>query len=279
MLGSQIRLVALDLDGTFLDSQHQVPPANIRAVETLRRHGVSIALVTGRRFRNVAQIVRQYGLGDLIIVHNGALIRSCGSGAVLYFQQLEHAVAVDIIQTAHEMGQSPFALVDPLETRVLFRAQPEESRPRLEYLARNHTDAIAVEDMPAALTSLSVIQLLFTSTIQPLQECKRVLLENFSHRAKILETSYPERDHLFLDLIHPECSKGKALNWLMRRENLSRSEVMAFGDNYNDLEMLQAAGHSFLMDNATEDLKRMGFRVAPRNDDAGVARIVAEYWK
>ncbi|MBI4456965.1 MAG: HAD family phosphatase, partial [Acidobacteria bacterium] len=123
------------------------------------------------------------------------------------------------------------------------------------------------------------IQLLFTDAILALQECKTHLMDQFGDRATILETTYPERDHVFVDVIHASCSKGKTLQWLMRREHLLPRQVMAFGDNHNDLEMLEIAGHSFLMDNAAEDLKRLGFRIAPRNDADGVARVIHEYWK
>ncbi|HEV8132159.1 MAG TPA: Cof-type HAD-IIB family hydrolase [Acidobacteriota bacterium] len=278
MRGSEIRLVALDLDGTFLDNQHQVSPANARAVEILRRNGVRIVLVTGRRFRNVARIAQQYGLGDLAIVHNGALIRSSDSGEVLYFKGLEPDVFRQLIDFSRKMKQFPFVHVDPRETRIFFQEKDQENPSRSEYIARNRADMVAVDDLMQALAGPPVIQMMFTHAIAPLERFKAMLKEQFSFQTAILETSYPDRDHIFVDVIHALCSKGKALAWLMERENLAPCQVMAFGDNHNDLEMLQVAGHSFLMDNATEDLKRHGFRIAPRNDADGVARIVDEYW-
>jgi hypothetical protein len=278
MLGRQIRLVALDLDGTFLDANHQVSPANARAVRVLKQHGVPTVLVTGRRFRNVARIAQQYGLGDLAIVHNGALIRSCIDGALLYFEEIESALCRDVIEAGRGCGQFPFLHVNPSETRIYFERRAEENRARGEYIARNSPDMVPVDNLCDALDESRLIQMMFTHSIAPLQACRQCLLENFSERATILETCYPERDHVFIDVIHANCSKGKALQWLMNRESLLPSQVMAFGDNHNDLEMLQVAGHSFLMDNAAGELKRYGFRIAPRNDDDGVAKIIGEYW-
>ncbi|HEY3130850.1 MAG TPA: Cof-type HAD-IIB family hydrolase [Acidobacteriota bacterium] len=278
MLGSQIRLVALDLDGTLLDSQHQVSPANARAVETLRRHGVKIVLVTGRRFRNVARIAQQYGLGDVAIVHNGALIRNCHHGEVLYFQGLDAALFRELVHFSRKMEQFPFVHVDPQQTRIFFQKDDSQNPARSEYVARNQADMIAVDDLIKALSGPPVIQMMFTHAIAPLEKFKRRLKEQFSSRAKILETSYPDRDYVFLDVIHANCSKGKALAWLLQIGNLLPSQVMAFGDNHNDLEMLQLAGHAFLMENATDELKSYGFTIAPANDADGVARIVEEYW-
>ncbi len=278
MLGSRIRLVALDLDGTLLNSQHQISPANARAMETLRRHGVRIVLVTGRRFRNVARIAQQYGLGDVAIVHNGALIRNCDHGEVLYFQGLDTPVFRDLVHFSRRMEQFPFVHVDPQQTRIFFQKDACPNAPRSEYVARNQADMIAVDDLMQALSGPPVIQMMFTHAIAPLEKFKNHLKEQFSSRATILETCYPDRDHVFLDAIHANCSKGKALAWLMRRENLLPSHVMAFGDNHNDLEMLQVAHHAFLMENAADELKRHGFRIAPANDADGVARIVEEYW-
>ena len=276
-LGSRIRLVALDLDGTLLNSRHEVSAATTRALQTLRRHGVSIALVTGRRFRNVARIVQEHGLGDITIVHNGAVIRR-QNGDLLFFEELDPSVCHDIIDASSRLDQFPLLLVDPLQTRVFFQAAAYRNNARSEYLTRNQNDAVEVQSLHDALTGAPVIQMLFTHAIAPLQECKRQLIEQFAKRATILETSYPDRDHVFVDVIHRNCSKGRALAWLMRRENLSPGEVMAFGDNHNDLEMLQIAGHAFLMDNADDDLKRLGFHIAPANDQDGVAQIVGEYW-
>ncbi|MBI4456301.1 MAG: HAD-IIB family hydrolase, partial [Acidobacteria bacterium] len=175
--------MALDLDGTFLDNHHQISAANAKAVEILRQHGVRIALVTGRRFRNVARIVRQYGLGDLMIVHNGALVRNCDTEELIYFQELERAVCRDIIGASRWLQQSPFVLVDPLQTRVFFESQACENQARSQYLARNAGDSFGVADLTEVLTAGPVIQLLFTDAILALQECKTHLMDQFGDRA------------------------------------------------------------------------------------------------
>jgi Cof subfamily protein (haloacid dehalogenase superfamily) len=277
-LGAQVRLVALDLDGTLLNSSHGISGATARAIQTLRNHSVRIALVTGRRFRNVARIAEEHGLGDVAIVHNGAVIRHSPRGDVLFFRELDSAVCREVVEASLELGHFPLVMTDPAETRVLYRSAPVPPPASAEYLSRNQPDALPVEDFLPAMLERPVVQVLFTDSMAPVEALKQRLRSQLGPRMNVLETSYPERDHAFLDVIHKDCSKGRALDWLMRRENLSASEVMAFGDNHNDLEMLQVAGHSFLMDNASEDLKRHGFRIAPANDDDGVARIIAQYW-
>jgi hypothetical protein len=94
------------------------------------------------------------------------------------------------------------------------------------------------------------------------------------------QTQYPKRNLSILDILPPGCSKGRALERLAIRRGLQREEIMAIGDNLNDLEMLKFAGHAVLMGNASEELlgigRERGWRTAPTNDEDGVAVVVED---
>src|SRR6266853_5167440 len=116
--------------------------------------------------------------------------------------------------------------------------------------------------------------------------CGRVALmkdvqERISHAAfldkiTVLRTQYDHRDLCILDILNRECSKGHALRrWAEHRE-VPREQIMAIGDNHNDLEMLEYAGVAVVMENASQELKQNGWRVTGSNEASGVAQAMAE---
>jgi hypothetical protein len=94
---------------------------------------------------------------------------------------------------------------------------------------------------------------------------------------KLLKTAYPAQDMTILDVLSPACSKAVALAKVIERYGLTSQEVMAIGDNHNDLDMLQYAGLGVVMGNADERLRASGFHVTSTNDENGVAQAIAEY--
>jgi hydroxymethylpyrimidine pyrophosphatase-like HAD family hydrolase len=102
--------------------------------------------------------------------------------------------------------------------------------------------------------------------------------ESGPHELTLHRTEYPARDLSILDILPAGCSKGAALLTLARARSIDPAEVLAIGDNWNDVSMLQAAGRAVLMDNAPEDLKTIardsGWRIAPSNRDDGVAATI-----
>ena len=107
-----------------------------------------------------------------------------------------------------------------------------------------------------------------------------IIKSSFSQEVELHRTEYPERDLCILDLLPPGISKGWALRRLSEERGILREQVMAIGDNYNDLEMLRWAGHPVLMGNAPPELQQIGLREGweqtARNDEDGVALVIEE---
>ncbi len=99
---------------------------------------------------------------------------------------------------------------------------------------------------------------------------------DFVSEITVLKTQYDARDLCIVDVLNRDCSKGHALRRWAEHRGYRREEVMAVGDNYNDLEMLEFAGISYIMGNASEDLKLNSFRVTLGNDQSGVAAALQE---
>jgi HAD superfamily hydrolase (TIGR01484 family) len=119
------------------------------------------------------------------------------------------------------------------------------------------------------------VQAMFCGSIQRMQEALATLsacgLEN---DITVLRTEYPLRDLSIVDILNQGCSKGHALQRWANYRGISREQVMAIGDNYNDIEMLAFAGHPVIMGNASEELRGRGWAVTLPNDQCGVAAAV-----
>jgi hydroxymethylpyrimidine pyrophosphatase-like HAD family hydrolase len=105
---------------------------------------------------------------------------------------------------------------------------------------------------------------------------KRLSQADFLDKITVMKTQYDHRDLCILDILNRECSKGHALKRWARERGLRREQVMAIGDNHNDLEMLEYAGVAVVMENASHELKQNGWRVTGSNAESGVAQAIEE---
>ena len=118
---------------------------------------------------------------------------------------------------------------------------------------------------------------MFCGPIARIQEALSCLeASGLRNQITVLRTEYPLRDLSIVDVLNRDCSKGHALERWARHRGLRRDQVMAIGDNYNDVEMLAFAGAPFIMGNACEDLKSRGWPVTLSNDQNGVAAAIEQ---
>jgi hydroxymethylpyrimidine pyrophosphatase-like HAD family hydrolase len=119
------------------------------------------------------------------------------------------------------------------------------------------------------------VQAMFCGTMDRMIEVRRGIEAcGLDGEITVLRTEYPERDLSMIDVLHGGCSKGEALERWARNRGFRREEVMAIGDNYNDIEMLEFAGYPVIMGNACEELLGRGWKVTRGNHACGVAGAV-----
>jgi len=121
------------------------------------------------------------------------------------------------------------------------------------------------------------VQAMFCGTITRMHQALATLAAcGLENEITVLRTEYPLRDLSIVDILNQGCSKGHAVKRWAKYRGIPREEVMAIGDNYNDIEMLAFAGHPFIMGNAADDLRRPGWHVTLPNDQCGVAAAVEQ---
>lgn len=279
-----IRLLALDIDGTILDSNGQVPEANRRAIQQAIDAGVEVVLATGRRYEFALPIVHMLPGPLTLILSNGAIVKT-REGDTLMRHLLPREVARDVLRRFTQHRASASVVFDrPREGQVVFEAIDWEHPRHQRFFASNRPFLSEVAPLEDCLTE-DPIQVMFSGGCVEMREVFDGL-RSFRLQAEekaedeaeapygVALTEYEHRDFSLVDVVKVGCNKGAALRDWAERRGIPRERVMAMGDNLNDLEMLEFAGTPVLMGNALAELKARGWDVTGTNDEAGVARAI-----
>ena len=281
-----IRLLALDLDGTLLNPRGLLTERNRKAIEAAREQGVRVAVVTGRRFRDARPIALELGLNVPLISHNGALTKHARTLETVAVFPLPRAAAHRALRVGREAAVGALVSDDHEGPGILLYDPLSRSNPALSaYVAwarRIHGDAGA--DAVREISSLEdyldhdPVHLSFSGKCEQMSELNTVLLRELGATAKVFSTMYPKLDFTLLDVLHPEASKGVGVAAAAAELGISQDEVMAIGDNFNDLEMLRYAGTGVVMGNADASLREIdGLHTTTANDEDGVAGAIERF--
>jgi hydroxymethylpyrimidine pyrophosphatase-like HAD family hydrolase len=278
-----IRLIALDLDGTVLDSHGQIPDANRAAIGRAIEAGVEVAIATGRRYEFARPIFERLPAPLTLILSNGAIVKG-HDGRTLMRRLLPRAAAHAVLTGAPEHRSSAALIFDrPGEGQVIFESIAWEDDRHRRFYEANRPFVGEHSPLEGALTE-DPVQVMFTgrcaamrSLFEGLRDGAPVHAARSSGGYSVALTEYERRDFSLVDVVQAGCSKGAALADWAARLGLSPVEVMAIGDNLNDLEMLEFAGTPVVMGNAVEPLRTRGWAATASNDEAGVAQAIETF--
>lgn len=281
-----IRLIALDLDGTLLNSRGELTKRNRVALAQARVRGVAVALVTGRRFRDARPLALELGLDVPLIAHNGALTKHARSletvSAVL--MPVEAARAVVRVGRAH--GADALVSDDHVGEGTLVYDHVSPGNTALaKYIAWSRhvvgdEAAASIKQVPSLEEYLNhdPLHVAFSGGCAAMELLAEEMRREMEERVRLLLTLYPKMDFALLDVLHPDASKGAGLSAVAAEQGITAGEVMAVGDNFNDLEMLEYAGTGVLMGNAEPSLRERGsFHLTATNDEDGVAEAIEKF--
>ena len=269
-----VKLIALDIDGTLLDSRWTLPEANRAAIAEATRRGIEVALVTGRRYDFAMPIATQLGSPLTMIVSNGALIRTQDGRTHLRYL-LPCVTAVRVLEITRPWRESTAVIFDRFgQNQVILEVFATDDPIRSAYYARNKEFLGLAVPLESCLTE-DPLQVMLSGKVEPMREAEAVLRgAQATEGFKVAATVYESRDFSMIDVLHPHCSKGAALAEWAALRGLTREEVMAIGDNHNDLEMLSFAGVPVVMGNCVPELKSFGWHETASNDHNGVAAAI-----
>ncbi len=274
-LAPAIKLLAIDIDGTLLNPQKQITPRTREAINLAHEAGIIVTLATARRYRNTAAIATELAIEIPLVLCDGALAMHHPDANILYTQLLDSYVAQQAVELMVQYGIQPVIQLmnGPIEetwtgysefdnewvTRYL-SLYPEHT------LRLNYANCCIGRPKPlrvVAFASEEVITAL-TSQIAALP-----CAWNYTQLG-----SYGVAE---LTVMTPGCSKASGVALLAQHLGIAMEEVMAIGDGYNDLDMLQAVGWSVAMGQAPESIKAVANAITTSNAEDGVALAIERY--
>lgn len=269
-----VRLLATDIDGTLLNPQFDISDGDLAALRRAHAAGIEIVLVTGRRHTFALPIAKQLGFDLWLISSNGAVTRSL-RGETFHCDIMPAEICGRLCAAMHEFrGNTVLTFDKETKGAIVLERMDELGASIRRWLEKNMEYIEFVVPIEKALVT-DPVQAMFCGTMVRMNEALRALEQaGMEGLVTVLRTEYPARDLSMIDVLNAGCSKGHALERWAAYRGYHREEVMAVGDNHNDVEMLEFAGHPVIMGNACEELRTRGWRVTRGNHECGVAAAV-----
>ena len=263
---SDIRLVAVDLDGTLLNDSKQVTEQPAAALACLPERGVKLVIASARPPRAVRHIYQELKLDTLQINYNGALIWDEPNQQALFHRPLPGKLARSIIDTARDMFEEVLITCEILDKWFTDR---DDNTHTTETGRLFKPDFIGPVEQ---ICANPITKLMLLGEPRIILRLEALLMEQFGKRVSILKT---DRD--LLQIMDNRVSKATSLQLIAQHYGVPMQNVMAIGDAPNDVGMLQSAGVSIAMDNAHELVKDAADWIAPSNNDHGVHAALQRY--
>lgn len=261
-----------DMDGTLLNSQGVISEENEAALKKLQDRGLEVIIASGRTDLMVKSFIKQLGLTGSVISSNGGLIRTIRTGEVLYSKLIEKSVVREILIYCEE-NKVDFLLYT-LDMVYGNKGNPlmVKYENRNEELAENMKAPLAYLHHISEIDNLDVLKILLVCREQP----ERIvdLERHFSKNERITAVSSAVG---LLDIMASNISKGNALKILAKKMDVDLKHVIAFGDNYNDAEMLKCVGMPIAVENAVEDIKLHAKHITKSNNESGIAYAIHNF--
>ena len=267
-----MKLAAIDLDGTLLNSQHQLVQENTLALRAAQQAGVKIAIATGRSVTSTLEMLTAMGLDGYLLALNGTFIAAKRGNEVRALRS--SFLAKEIIAKAFAVAQ---------EEQVTFIASNRGGSDRVvvadqnevvqEFLVkRKDLNCLTPDEMLARLTDETVHYMKLAFTNQDRQKLLQL-------RKRLEQAGIPTifSDTNYIEHVPAGVNKGTALAFLCDQLGISLDETVAIGDQENDIELLQMSGIGIAMGNALAPIKKVADQVTTTNDQAGVAQALARF--
>lgn len=261
-------MIFSDIDGTVLNTAHQVLPRTKAKIQELTRKGIPFILVSARSPSGVWKVLDELDIQAPIVCYSGAMVYDAQRKPVLSIP-LERAVLLPLYE---DIGRSfPEIVCSVYAADGWYGADTSCPEMRLE----------------ETITALQAKQCAFPAGFNELPEVHKLLCmgppESIENLEAQIHTAYPglrcyRSKDTYLEIMSPQASKSGAMSFICAQRNQGAEQVVAFGDHYNDVDLLQAAGLGVAMGNAPQEVQKQADRVTDDCDHEGIYLILEEFF-
>lgn len=269
-----IKLIAFDLDGTLLTTDKQVTKRTEDVLKAAAERGIAIVPATGRYIKTVPQAIKDMEAVTHFITINGAYVFNAKTGEDVYRSEIPNGEALEILRFLDEFDVTYDCYTNNCSFMTgSMKDKVENYVEDVFYLKMLYGSREPVEELKKHLMSYAHdIQKMMCYTKQP--ELKALIMKRLEAQFKDIKVTSSIKDNIEINAAGAH--KGIALRTLAQHLGIGIENTIAFGDSYNDIPLLEAAGVSVCMENGAEDVKKISDIIAPANDDDGVAYIIEQ---
>lgn len=262
MENSNIKLIVSDMDGTLLNSKHEVSPQFFEAFKKLKERGIKFAVASGRQYYSLRERMEPVKDEMIYIAENGAIVMD--DGVEKHLVPMNMDLVRDIVNEVRELDNK-YLILCGRKQAYIEKDDPEFMEPFLNHYEKYKVveDLLKVED-----------DVILKVTICDLSGAEENTLPHVAHFKKDLQVKLS--GEIWIDFNDKEAQKGNALKALQKSLGIKKEETIAFGDYLNDLELFDNAARSYAMQNAHEEVKAIATHHAGSNDELGVEKVLEE---
>ena len=288
------KLVAIDLDGTMLNSYGVVSEETKNTIKEVEKQGVEVIIASGRPIASIKEIAKEIESKNYFIAGNGAIIYDVKKGEIIYEKTLSKEKVLEIIKICEENSISYNVytereiLATSLKYNVLYyhkeNLKKEESKKTKINIVNNMYEYVKNKEDAKFLkiTICDETKTVFNSIIKKLKGIKNIEILDVSHMARktiVHGTEEYQISYFYTEISTENVDKWEAIKFLIEKLNIKKEEVIAIGDNSNDKNMIKNAGLGIAMKQSTLSVLEVADEITEGNNEDGVAKILQKYYK
>ena len=288
------KLIAVDLDGTLLNSYGAVTENTKNAIKKVEEQGANVIIASGRPIDSIMTIANEIGSDKYFIAGNGAIVYDMKKKEIIYEKCLHKQKVLDIIKICEEnsIGYNVYTEKEILTTSLKYNVlyyhkenlkKPEDKKTKISII--NNMYEYIENDENSRFLKITVCdenKFVFNSIIRKLKEIRDIEVLKVSHMAKKMIRQGTEEfsvEYFYTEISRANVDKWNAIEFLAEKMGINQDEIMAIGDNINDKEMIEKAGLGVVMAQSTPVVVNVANEVTASNNDEGVAKILQKYYK
>ncbi len=269
-----IKLVATDLDGTFLKNDRSISNANIEALHKLGQKNIIRVAATGRNLRKVQEVLNEHIPFDFVVFSSGAGVYNWTRKEHIFHQNIKQRSAEKLLKhlTGNRINFHAFFPVPENHKHYYYRGKDNcEEFERYFHFNKAHACEIDIQNLPTS--ELCQFLVIIREDEKRFVQLKSEI-ESLCPEIRVIRASSPiTKGYIWIEVFHKSVSKGNGVNEICKRLGIHKKDTMGLGNDYNDFDLLDFTGFSFLTDNSPCEIKYK-YPLAPSNEEDAFAQSV-----
>ena len=274
------KLIALDLDGTLLTDDKMILEDNINTIRNIHNLGVEIVIATGRRYWSAKQLTSELGFNFVIMANNGNIVRNISDERLIITKYLDIDDFYTLIKEGRKRGIYPIIHVDHYDEGYDIMIEYEIKNSKYgSYMSKNLDRYKKIEDS-LNYEDDKVLAVCYSGDIAILKEFEIFIKTKYPNKYSSHIMSKLVASGGLLEIMHPLGSKWLSLKEYANNKGIKSEEIIAIGDDNNDIDMIKNVGLGIAMKNSSENLKTYANLITEKdNNEAGVGHILNKIFK